>query len=65
MFMLPVALMAFCGIMLAKLVAGKYDPAAIPAAIGGAENVQSLDNCITRLRMVVSDAGCSRRGQTW
>lgn len=38
-----------------KLIAGKYDPAAILAAIGGAENVQSLDNCITRLRMVVSD----------
>jgi PTS system maltose and glucose-specific IIC component len=41
----------------AKLVAGKYDPAAILAAIGGPGNVQSLDNCITRLRMVVGDAG--------
>ena len=39
-----------------RLVAGKYDPVAILAALGGAENVQSLDNCITRLRMVVSDA---------
>jgi PTS system maltose and glucose-specific IIC component len=41
----------------AKLVAGKYDPVAMLAAIGGAGNIQSLDNCITRLRMVVGDAG--------
>ena len=41
----------------AKLVAGKYDPVAILAALGGAGNVRSLDNCITRLRMVVGDAG--------
>lgn len=40
----------------AKLVAGKYDPTAILAAIGGPDNVESLDNCITRLRMVVGDA---------
>ncbi|WP_194274264.1 glucose PTS transporter subunit EIIB [Streptomyces olivaceus] len=25
-------------------------------AIGGADNIQSLDNCITRLRMTVADA---------
>ncbi len=25
-------------------------------AIGGAGNIQSLDNCITRLRMTVADA---------
>nr|MCW1958872.1 maltose/glucose-specific PTS transporter subunit IIBC [Mycobacterium sp.] len=41
----------------AKLVAGKYDPVAILDAIGGPGNVQALDNCITRLRMVVGDAG--------
>lgn len=41
----------------AKLVAGKYDPAAILDAVGGPGNVESLDNCITRLRMVVGDAG--------
>lgn len=40
----------------AKLVAGKYDPAAILDAIGGPGNVEALDNCITRLRMVVGDA---------
>ncbi|RII08584.1 PTS system maltose- and glucose-specific EIICB component [Streptomyces sp. YIM 130001] len=39
-----------------ELVAGKYDPAAILAAIGGADNITSLDNCITRLRMTVEDA---------
>ncbi|MFJ9624923.1 maltose/glucose-specific PTS transporter subunit IIBC [Streptomyces sp. NPDC101181] len=38
------------------LVAGKYDAAAILAAIGGPENITSLDNCITRLRMTVEDA---------
>jgi PTS system maltose and glucose-specific IIC component len=40
----------------AKLVAGKYDPVAILAALGGAGNIESLDNCITRLRMSVGDA---------
>lgn len=40
----------------AKLVAGKYDPVAILAALGGPGNIESLDNCITRLRMVVGDA---------
>ena len=44
----------------AKLVAGKYDPTAILAAIGGPDNVESLDNCITRLRMVVGDANLFR-----
>ncbi|MCB5908581.1 maltose/glucose-specific PTS transporter subunit IIBC [Streptomyces pinistramenti] len=40
----------------APLVAGKYDPVAILAALGGADNIRSLDNCITRLRMSVEDA---------
>jgi len=40
----------------AKLVAGKYAPVAILAALGGPDNIQALDNCITRLRMVVGDA---------
>ncbi|MGW4236149.1 maltose/glucose-specific PTS transporter subunit IIBC [Streptomyces sp. NPDC004749] len=39
-----------------ELVAGKYDAVAILAAIGGADNIRSLDNCITRLRMTVADA---------
>ncbi|MFG2503136.1 maltose/glucose-specific PTS transporter subunit IIBC [Streptomyces sp. NPDC048441] len=39
-----------------ELIAGKYDAVAILDAIGGAENIQSLDNCITRLRMTVEDA---------
>ncbi|WP_319789638.1 glucose PTS transporter subunit EIIB [Streptomyces tsukubensis] len=39
-----------------ELVAGKYDAVAILEAIGGADNIQSLDNCITRLRMTVRDA---------
>ncbi|GAA1927902.1 maltose/glucose-specific PTS transporter subunit IIBC [Streptomyces durmitorensis] len=39
-----------------ELIAGKYDAVAILKAIGGAENIQSLDNCITRLRMTVADA---------
>lgn len=38
------------------LVAGKYDPAAILDAIGGPDNIRTLDNCITRLRMTVEDA---------
>lgn len=37
-------------------VAGKYDAVAILDAIGGAANIRSLDNCITRLRMTVEDA---------
>jgi PTS system maltose and glucose-specific IIC component len=41
----------------AELVAGRYDPVAFLDAIGGAENIRSLDNCITRLRMSVADAG--------
>ncbi|MEK8146473.1 PTS transporter subunit EIIC [Streptomyces sp. M10(2022)] len=36
---------------------GKYDPAAILEALGGADNIRTLDNCITRLRMSVEDAG--------
>lgn len=32
-----------------------YKGAAILAALGGAENIQSLDNCITRLRLSVAD----------
>jgi PTS system maltose and glucose-specific IIC component len=39
-----------------ELVAGKYDAAAMLDAIGGAGNIRSLDNCITRLRMTVADA---------
>ncbi|MBU6531449.1 maltose/glucose-specific PTS transporter subunit IIBC [Streptomyces mayonensis] len=39
-----------------ELVAGKYDAVAMLDAIGGAGNIQSLDNCITRLRMTVADA---------
>jgi PTS system maltose and glucose-specific IIC component len=39
-----------------QLVAGKYDAVAILDAIGGAENIRTLDNCITRLRMTVADA---------
>lgn len=34
----------------------EYDIPAILAALGGAENIVSLDNCITRLRLVVADA---------
>ncbi|MER5553628.1 maltose/glucose-specific PTS transporter subunit IIBC [Streptomyces sp. NPDC002793] len=40
-----------------ELVAGKYDAVAILEAIGGAGNIRTLDNCITRLRMTVEDAG--------
>ncbi|VED49697.1 PTS system, maltose and glucose-specific IIBC component [Raoultella terrigena] len=32
-----------------------YNVPAILAALGGAENITSLDNCITRLRLSVSD----------
>ncbi|MDF7669940.1 maltose/glucose-specific PTS transporter subunit IIBC [Orbaceae bacterium ESL0721] len=32
-----------------------YDCAAILAALGGAENIESLDNCITRLRLSIKD----------
>lgn len=39
-----------------ELVAGKYDAVAILDAIGGAGNIRTLDNCITRLRMTVEDA---------
>ncbi|MEU7407669.1 maltose/glucose-specific PTS transporter subunit IIBC, partial [Streptomyces sp. NPDC044948] len=39
-----------------ELVAGKYDAVAMLQAIGGAGNIRSLDNCITRLRMTVADA---------
>ncbi|OJG82725.1 PTS system, maltose and glucose-specific IIBC component [Enterococcus ratti] len=33
-----------------------YDAKEILAALGGKENIQSLDNCITRLRLVLADA---------
>ncbi|EES3574872.1 PTS maltose transporter subunit IICB [Escherichia coli] len=33
----------------------KYDHAVILSALGGKENIDSLDNCITRLRLVVKD----------
>lgn len=32
-----------------------YNVPAILAALGGAENIVSLDNCITRLRLSVND----------
>ena len=32
-----------------------YNTPAILAALGGAENITSLDNCITRLRLSVAD----------
>ncbi|MFZ4460649.1 glucose PTS transporter subunit EIIB, partial [Enterococcus gallinarum] len=35
---------------------GGYDAKGILAALGGQENIQSLDNCITRLRLVLADA---------
>lgn len=39
-----------------KIILSKNDRAqAILAALGGAENILSLDNCITRLRIVVKD----------
>lgn len=34
---------------------GGYDAAGILTALGGQENIQSLDNCITRLRLVLTD----------
>lgn len=34
---------------------GKYDAPKILDALGGKENIDSLDNCITRLRLVVND----------
>lgn len=33
-----------------------YDTKGILAALGGSDNIQSLDNCITRLRLVLVDA---------
>lgn len=33
----------------------KYDHNLILTALGGKENIDSLDNCITRLRLVVKD----------
>lgn len=41
----------------AKAAMGKsgYDTVAILAALGGAQNIDSLDNCITRLRLSVKD----------
>ncbi|MBZ4354431.1 glucose PTS transporter subunit EIIB, partial [Mycobacterium tuberculosis] len=44
----------------AKAAAGaigkyRYSGRAILAALGGAENIVSLDNCITRLRLSVHD----------
>lgn len=35
---------------------GGYDAPGILAALGGKENIESLDNCITRLRLVLKDA---------
>lgn len=34
---------------------GGYDATGILAALGGGENLDSLDNCITRLRLIVKD----------
>lgn len=34
---------------------GDFDTQAILAALGGKENIVNLDNCVTRLRMVVKD----------
>lgn len=33
----------------------KHDPVVILDALGGKENIVSLDNCVTRLRLVVHD----------
>ncbi len=35
---------------------GIYDPAVILEALGGKENITSLDNCVTRLRLQVKDS---------
>ncbi|MCI1890825.1 MAG: PTS transporter subunit EIIC [Schleiferilactobacillus harbinensis] len=35
--------------------AGIYDPKVILGALGGATNITSLDNCVTRLRLMVKD----------
>jgi PTS system maltose and glucose-specific IIC component len=34
---------------------GQYDAPAILVALGGVDNIVSLDNCVTRLRLVVND----------
>jgi PTS system maltose and glucose-specific IIC component len=34
---------------------GSFDATGILAALGGTENIESLDNCITRLRLVLKD----------
>ncbi|MER2175600.1 MAG: glucose PTS transporter subunit EIIB [Carnobacterium sp.] len=34
---------------------GKYDATAILSALGGIANIASLDNCVTRLRLVVNN----------
>ncbi|MDR0921790.1 MAG: maltose/glucose-specific PTS transporter subunit IIBC [Lactobacillales bacterium] len=34
---------------------GGFDASGILAALGGSQNIESLDNCITRLRLVVND----------
>ncbi|MDN6664482.1 MAG: maltose/glucose-specific PTS transporter subunit IIBC [Tetragenococcus koreensis] len=35
---------------------GSFDAKGILSALGGAENIESLDNCITRLRLVLSSS---------
>lgn len=35
----------------------KYDPAIFLKALGGKDNIKSIDNCVTRLRLVVQDIG--------
>ncbi|MCO8294357.1 maltose/glucose-specific PTS transporter subunit IIBC [Tetragenococcus halophilus] len=35
---------------------GSFDAKSILTALGGAENIESLDNCITRLRLVLNSA---------
>ena len=46
-------------------VTGKsgYNVPAILAALGGAENIVSLDNCITRLRLSVNDMSAGAVGK--
>jgi len=34
---------------------GIYDPKVILGALGGAANITSLDNCVTRLRLMLKD----------